>query len=73
MTTPLFLLRCMEAGISIQNLELLTIGLVLDMCTEKANNSVKYRRIVDQSDFDKFLVFKNNYEIFCVEEDRIVL
>ena len=54
MTTPLFLLRCTEVGISIRDLDLLTIGLVLDMWTEKANDGVKYRRIADQRDFDKF-------------------
>ena len=43
-----------EVGISIRDLDLLTIGLVLDMWTEKANDGVKYRRIADQSDFDKF-------------------
>ena len=53
MTTPLFLLRCTEVGISIGDLDLLTIGLVLDMWTEKSNDGVKYRRLVDQSDFDK--------------------
>lgn len=37
-----------------RNLDLLTIGLVLDMWTEKANDGVKYRRIADQSDFDRF-------------------
>ena len=54
MTTPLFLLRCTEVGISIRDLDLLTIGVVLDMWTEKSNDSVKYRRIADQADFDKF-------------------
>lgn len=54
MTTPLSLLHCTEVGISIRDLYLLTIGLVLDMWTEKANDDVKYRRIADQSDFDKF-------------------
>ena len=54
MTTPLFLLRCTEVGISIRHLDLLTIGVVLDMWTEKANDGVKYRRLADQSDFDKF-------------------
>ena len=38
MTTPLFLLRCVEVGISIQDLDLLTIGIVLDMWTEKSND-----------------------------------
>ena len=54
MTTPLFLLRCTEVGISIRDLDLLTIGLVLDIWTAKSNDSVKYRRIADQGDFDKF-------------------
>ena len=39
MTTALFLLRCVEIGISIRDLDLLTIGLVLDMWTEKGNDA----------------------------------
>ena len=54
MTTPLFLLRCMEIGISVSDLDLLTVGLVLDIWTEKNNDGVKYARLADQSDFDKF-------------------
>lgn len=42
MTTPLFLLRCLEIGISIGDLDYLTIGMVMDIWTEKANDSVKY-------------------------------
>lgn len=45
MTTPLFLLRCTEIGISIVDLDFLTIGLVIDMWTERANDSVKYKRL----------------------------
>ena len=41
LTTPLFLLRCMEVGISIPDLDLLTIGLVLDIWTEKDNDGVE--------------------------------
>ena len=54
MTTPLFLLRCVELGISIHDLDLLTIGLVVDMWTEKANDGVKYKKIATHEDFDKF-------------------
>ena len=54
MTTPLFLLRCAEIGISIADLDLLTIGLVIDMWTEKGNDEVKYRKVATQEDFDKF-------------------
>lgn len=38
MTTPLFLLRCVQLGISIADLDLLTIGLVNDMFTERQND-----------------------------------
>ena len=54
MTTPLFLLRCVEVGISIRDLDLLTIGIVLDMWTEKYNDDMKYEQVAQQEDFDKF-------------------
>ena len=61
MTTPLFLLRCIEIGISVRDLDLLTIGMILDIWTEKGNDSVKYGsghdagiRVAGQIDFDRF-------------------
>ena len=54
MTTALFLLRCIEIGISIADLDLLTIGMVMDIWTEKGNYSVKYDNLATQEDFDKF-------------------
>ena len=59
MTTPLYLLRCLEVGLSISDLDLLTIGMVLDLWTEKGNDSVKYKaadnvREAVQKDFDAF-------------------
>lgn len=48
------LLRCIEIGISIRDLDLLTIGMVMDIWTEKANDDVKYQQIATQEDFDKF-------------------
>jgi hypothetical protein len=36
------------------DLELLTIGLVLDMWTERSNDSAKFEYIADQNDFDRF-------------------
>ena len=38
MTTPLFLLRAVELGLSVSDLDLLTIGLVNDMFIEKSND-----------------------------------
>ena len=54
MTTPLFVLRCLEIGISIRDMDYLTIGMVMDICIEKGNDSVKYDDLVTQEDFDKF-------------------
>lgn len=54
MNTPLFLLRCLEVGVGIRDLDFLTIGLVLDMWTEKANDDVAYNQIATQDDFDTF-------------------
>ena len=57
MTTPLFLLRCVQLGISIRDLGLLTIGTVNDMFIESNNDSVAdkvYHRVATQADFDKF-------------------
>jgi len=38
MTTPLFLLRCVQIGLSIRDLDLLTIGMVNDMYAESLND-----------------------------------
>jgi len=48
------LLRCVEVGLSMSDLELLTVGLVLDMWTEKDNDNVDYDQIATQEDFDRF-------------------
>ena len=44
----------MEVGISIPDLDLLTIGLVLDIWTEKGNDSVEYATLATQEDFDRW-------------------
>lgn len=54
MTTPLFLLRCVQLGISIRDLDLLTIGMVNDMYAESRNDDFKYREVATQDDFDRF-------------------
>ena len=54
LTTPLFLLRCMEVGISIPDLDMLTIGLVMDIWTEKGNDGTQYTVRASQGDFDRF-------------------
>lgn len=54
MTTPLFLLRCVQLGLGVSDLELLTIGLVNDMFTERQNDDFKYDTLASQDDFDRF-------------------
>lgn len=54
MTTPLFLLRCVQLGLSIGELDLLTIGLVNDMYVESRNDEHKYAVVATQKDFDLF-------------------
>ena len=54
MTTPLFLLRCVQLGLSIRDLDLLTIGMVNDMYVESRNDEHKYAVVVTQEDFDRF-------------------
>ena len=52
--TPLFLLRAAQMGISIRDLDLLTIGMVNDMAVESANDDFKYPVKATQDDINKF-------------------
>nr|DAR84861.1 MAG TPA: hypothetical protein [Caudoviricetes sp.]DAX65540.1 MAG TPA: hypothetical protein [Caudoviricetes sp.] len=47
-------MRAVKLGISIEDLELLTIGLVMDMFTELQNDNFEYEEVAEQADFDKF-------------------
>lgn len=54
MTTPLFLLRCVQLGLSMADTELLSIGLVNDMYTEQMNDEYQYCELGTQVDMDRF-------------------
>ena len=55
MTTPLFLLRCVQLGLSMGDLDFLTIGLVNDMFTERENDEYDgWQEVAGQADFDAF-------------------
>lgn len=54
MTTPLFLLRCVQLGLSMTDLDMLSIGLINDMYAESRNDDCKYAELAMQEDFDKF-------------------
>lgn len=54
MTTPLFLLRSIQLGLSLKEMDLLSIGMVNDMFVEQGNDEYSYKEIATQEDFDKF-------------------
>ena len=56
MTTPLLLLRAVQLGIHISEMDLLTIGCLMDMYNEMQNDETPeaYSRLPVQSDFDRF-------------------
>ena len=54
MTTALFLLRAAQMGLSMSDLDLLTIGMVWDMMTAPANDHCTYEQLPTQYDFDSF-------------------
>ena len=54
MTTPLFLLRCKQLGLSMTELDLLTIGTVMDMYTELQRDDEPHDQLASQDDFDRF-------------------
>lgn len=54
MTTPLFLLRCLQVGLRLDDLDNLDIGLVNDMFVEKANDHADWDIKPTQDMFDSF-------------------
>ena len=51
-----FLLRCLQIGLTLNELDLVTIGMVNDMFVERSNdeNSDMYQELASQEDFDNF-------------------
>lgn len=54
MTTPLFMLRCLQVGLTIDDLDKLDIGLVNDIFVEMANDREKYDYLATQEDMNNF-------------------
>ncbi len=54
MTTGLFLLRAFQIHLSLDDLDRLEYGTVLDMMTEAGNDECKYDELATQEDFDRF-------------------
>ena len=51
--TALFMLRCVQCGIFISDLELLSIGMVNDMFIEMKNDEYEYPVMGTQEDIDR--------------------
>lgn len=54
MTLGLFLLRAVQMGLSIPDLDGLEYGTVIDMMTESSNDGEEYDILPTQEDFDAF-------------------
>lgn len=54
MNTPVYVLRCIQAGLRLTDLDELDYGFVVDMITEIGNDDCKYKQVATQDDFDKF-------------------
>lgn len=54
MTTALFVLRAVQLGLSLDDLDGMEYGTVIDLMTEAANDNCEYQELASQDDFDKF-------------------
>jgi hypothetical protein len=48
------MLRCLQIGLRLPDLDELDYGFVLDMIIEGGNDGQKYQQVATQEDFDKF-------------------
>lgn len=53
MTTALFLLRCKQIGFSLDEIDELSMGQILDVFTESGNDNYKYAKMATQDDYDR--------------------
>lgn len=53
-TGATFMLRCAELGLSREDLDDMTVGMVYDMLIEQANDQEKYPYKATQADIDSF-------------------
>ncbi len=54
MTVAVFLLRAFQMHLSIDDLDCLEYGTVVDMMTESGNDDCTYTQVASQDDFDRF-------------------
>lgn len=49
----MFILRALQIGLRLDDLDALTYGQVTDLMIEKANDSCEYAELATQDDFDR--------------------
>ena len=52
--TARYLLRCIEVGINVSDLDFFEVGEIMDILTERGNDGVNYSRLATQEDMDRF-------------------
>ena len=53
-TSALILLRCKQLGLTLEDLDVLDLGAVMDMAVEQANDGYEYPVLATQEDMDNF-------------------
>ena len=53
-TTALVMLRALRLGISLRDMELVTIGMINEMYAEAANDTLDWPELATQEDMDRF-------------------
>lgn len=54
MTSALFVLRAFQMGLTLDDLDSLEYGTVIDIMTESSNDECEYDAVATQEDFDRF-------------------
>lgn len=55
MNTAVYLLRCFQAGMTIEDLDSISVGMATDILTEAGNDGWDgYKPLAEQKDFDAF-------------------
>ena len=54
MNTAVFLLRCVQSGVSLRDLDLIDEGMVMDIIIESSNDHAEYAQKPTQDMFDRF-------------------
>ena len=54
LTTALYILRAVQVGLHVNDLDALDMGDVMDIITESSNDGAEYKQVATQADFDRF-------------------